>query len=83
MKLKKDMVNSPEHYRQYKIINGEVIDLIEEVTIHYPVEVAYHIGNAIKYILRAPFKNNMIQDLKKSVYHLNRAVERLNEKEET
>src|SRR5699024_1580955 len=49
-----DMVNSPSHYNFGDI---EVVDFIDQVTKHYNSDVAYHIGNAIKYISRAPHKN--------------------------
>lgn len=72
-----DMVNSPNHYKQYDSIDGEVIDLIEEVEKAYPLGLGYCIGNALKYILRAPFKGNMKQDLQKAIYYLERAVSKL------
>lgn len=48
-----DTVNHPSHYNFGDI---EVVDFIEQVTKHYNSDVAYHIGNAIKYISRAPHK---------------------------
>lgn len=71
-----DPVNHPSHYKQGK---QEVIEIIEEVTPNYPVGVGYHVGNAIKYILRAPFKGRMKQDLEKAVWYLNRAIGRLDD----
>ena len=44
---RKDNVNSPSHYNFGDI---EVVDFIDQVTKHYNSEVAYHIGNAIKYL---------------------------------
>lgn len=69
-----DTVNSPSHYNQTKI---EAIDIIEDVTAGYQSNVKYHIGNAIKYLIRAPFKNNTVEDLKKAVWYVNRAIEKL------
>ncbi|WP_413485986.1 DUF3310 domain-containing protein [Brochothrix thermosphacta] len=69
-----DTVNSPSHYNQTKI---EAIDIIEDVTAGYQSNVKYHIGNAIKYLIRAPFKNNTVEDLKKSVWYIQRAIEKL------
>lgn len=69
-----DTVNSPSHYNQTKI---EAIDIIEDVTAGYQSNVKYHIGNAIKYLIRAPFKNNTVEDLKKAVWYINRAVGKL------
>lgn len=69
-----DTVNSPSHYNQTNI---EAIDIIEDVTAGYQSNVKYHIGNAIKYLIRAPFKNNTVEDLKKAVWYINRAVGKL------
>uniref|UniRef100_UPI003D4A96EB DUF3310 domain-containing protein n=1 Tax=Brochothrix campestris TaxID=2757 RepID=UPI003D4A96EB len=71
---KTDNVNSPSHYTQTKY---EAIDIIEDVTQKYQSNVQYHIGNAIKYLIRAPFKNNTVEDLKKAVWYINRAVKSL------
>lgn len=71
---KNDAVNSPSHYNSFKT---EVIDTIEELIEYYPKRVNFHIGNAIKYIFRAPFKGNMKQDLEKAIWYLQRAIERL------
>lgn len=70
----KDNVNQPEHYKQGK---QEVIEIIEDTVQHYPVTVGYHLGNCIKYIMRAPFKNNMLEDLKKARWYLDRAIKNL------
>lgn len=67
-------VNSPNHYKQGK---QEVIEIIEESATNYPVSVSYHIGNVIKYIMRAPFKGRMKEDLEKANWYLERAIERL------
>ena len=57
------------------------MDTIEEVAAHYPATVAYHIGAAIKYIFRAPFKGKLVEDLRKAAYYLDRAIELLEEEE--
>lgn len=67
-------VNSPNHYKQGK---QEVIEIIEESATSYPVSVSYHIGNTIKYIMRAPFKGRMKEDLEKDNWYLERAIKRL------
>lgn len=47
---------------------------------HEPVKVIeyyslkFHLGNVIKYILRSPFKNAELQDLKKAAWYLNRFI---------
>lgn len=63
-----DSVNHPAHYNQGKI---EVIDFIEDKHLNF------HRGNAVKYIARAGFKDNEIEDLKKAVWYLEREIGRL------
>ncbi|MDW4128409.1 DUF3310 domain-containing protein [Staphylococcus saprophyticus] len=68
---RKDNVNSPSHYNFGDI---EVVDFIDQVTKHYNSNVAYHIGNAIKYISRAPHKNGK-EDVAKAKWYVERAFE--------
>ena len=53
-------VDHPRHYNEGKI---EVIDIIEDWGL------GFHDGNVIKYILRAKFKGDEIQDLEKAVWY--------------
>lgn len=71
-----DIVNKPSHYTYGKI---EIIEIVEQVTATYPVKIAFSIGNALKYISRAPFKNG-VEDLKKAVWYLDRAIKKWEEK---
>lgn len=71
-----DIVNKPSHYTYGSI---ETIDYVEQVTATYPVKIAFSIGNALKYISRAPFKNG-VEDLKKAVWYLDRAIKKWEEK---
>lgn len=66
-----DTVNHPSHYNYGEI---EVIDFIEQVTQHYNPNVAYHIGNAIKYLARSPHKNGK-EDVAKAKWYIERAYE--------
>ena len=66
-----DMVNHPSHYNYGDI---EIIDFIEQVTQHYNPNVAYHIGNAIKYLARSPHKNGK-EDVAKAKWFIERAFE--------
>jgi hypothetical protein len=67
--LDDDHVNHPKHYTS----NGSGIEAIQ-VTEWFN----FCLGNAIKYIWRAGLKNaNAIQDLKKSIWYLQREIERL------
>lgn len=71
--LEQDNVNHPSHYNYGDI---EVIDYIKQVANGYkdhPYE-AYCIGNVLKYISRAPFKNGK-EDLEKAQWYLNAALE--------
>lgn len=67
-----DKVNHPSHYTYGEI---EIIDFIEQVTKDYKPELAFAIGNAIKYISRANRKNGK-EDLDKARWYLNRAFEK-------
>lgn len=58
-----DAVNHPPHYNQYK---REVIELTEKLD--------FCLGNACKYILRAPYKGATEQDYEKASWYLNRLV---------
>lgn len=66
-----DTVNHPSHYNYGDI---EVINFIEQVTKHYNPNVAYHIGNAIKYLARSPHKNGK-EDVAKAKWYIERAFE--------
>src|SRR5699024_8269979 len=67
-KDKKEMINHPQHYNQGKF---EAIDVIEDWKLNF------NLGNTVKYISRAGHKDNIIQDLKKASWYLNREIERL------
>lgn len=60
-------VNHPQHYNQ----GIEPIDVIESWGLNFSL------GNVIKYTLRAPYKENMIQDLEKAKWYLERELQRL------
>lgn len=64
----KDTVNHPAHYTTGKI---EVIDFIEDK------QLGFHLGNVVKYIVRA--SNNLkgtppLEDLKKARWYLDRYI---------
>lgn len=69
----KEKVNHPSHYQGN---NFEVIDIIEDF------HLGFHLGNAIKYILRAGKKDqhqdNYDLDLKKAIWYLEREIEYTN-----
>jgi hypothetical protein len=59
-----DPVNSPAHYQGKTL---QVINVIERL------RCGAHMGNVIKYIMRAPNKGN-IEDLQKAIWYLKRAM---------
>jgi hypothetical protein len=63
-----DNVNHPAHYKTGGI---ETIDFIEAKSL------SYNLGNVVKYITRADYKGNKIEDLKKAQWYLNREVSNL------
>lgn len=63
---KNDPVNHPSHYADH--YEHEVIELTEKLD--------FCLGNAVKYILRAPYKGHEAEDLKKARWYVNRMVER-------
>ena len=62
-----EQVNHPSHYQQ----GIEPIEVIESWDLNF------NLGNVIKYTLRAPYKENMIQDLEKAKWYLERELQRL------
>lgn len=66
-----DMVNQPPHYTFGHI---EVIDVVEDWNL------GFMLGNAVKYIARAPHKGKHLEDLKKARWYLEREIKRLERK---
>ena len=64
----KEMINHPQHYNMGKF---EAIDVIEDWQLNF------NLGNTVKYISRAGHKDNIIQDLKKALWYLDREIKRL------
>ena len=65
--MEKEQVNHPSHYQQ----GIEPKEVIESWDLNF------NLGNVIKYTLRAPYKENMIQDLEKAKWYLERELQRL------
>ena len=64
-----EQVNHPSHY-----VKGiEPIDIIESWDLNFSL------GNAIKYILRSPYKGKQIEDLEKARWYIDREINRLKE----
>ena len=65
--MSKEMVNHPAHYNRGKY---EAIEVIEDWGL------GFNLGNTVKYISRAGHKDNIIQDLKKALWYLDREIEK-------
>jgi len=63
----KDAVNHPQHYTFGGI---EVIDALEAW------QLGYHLGNVVKYVVRADHKGKALEDLKKARWYLDREIAR-------
>jgi hypothetical protein len=61
-----DMVNHPPHYKTGGI---ETIDFIEAKNL------GYNLGNVVKYISRADYKGDRLENLKKAQWYMNREVD--------
>lgn len=59
-------IRGPRHYKRGKI---EVWDFIRDQGLNY------HLGNAIKYICRAGFKDSKVDDLEKAIHYLQNELE--------
>ena len=62
-----DNVKKPMHYNQ----GIEPIEVIESWGLNFSL------GNAIKYILRSPYKGKQIEDLEKARWYIDREINRL------
>lgn len=63
-----DNVNHPKHYTAHP--SGiEPIEIVKHET--------FLRGNVIKYVMRAPYKNNELEDLKKARQYLDWEIERI------
>ena len=60
-----DSVNHPAHYTAGGI---ETIDFIEAKKLNY------NLGNVIKYLTRADYKGNKLEDLRKAQWYLTREI---------
>lgn len=68
---KHDSVNHPSHYTS--VVPGiECIDVVEHMT--------FLRGNAIKYLWRAGAKGDIIEDLKKARWYIDREISNLENK---
>lgn len=68
----KDNVNHPSHYAEGR--KYEPIDVILDWGL------GFNLGNTVKYISRAGRKDDIIQDLEKAAWYLNKEIEVLKDK---
>jgi len=66
-------VEHPSHYNH----GIEAIKIIESWDLNF------HIGNVIKYALRAPHKGNEIEDLEKALFYLTRHLGNIRQQQTT
>ena len=68
----KEMINHPSHYGGSENVY-EVIKIIESLKLDF------HIGNALKYIVRAGKKNQEkeLEDLQKAIWYIERKIKLL------
>ncbi len=62
-----DNINHPKHYTSHKS-GVEAITVCEHLN--------FNLGNAMKYLWRADLKGNAIEDLKKSMWYIEREITR-------
>jgi hypothetical protein len=65
-----EKVNHPEHY-------GGRDNPYEAIKIIEALDLDFHIGNAMKYIIRAGKKESEIEDLQKAIWYLERKIKQL------
>lgn len=65
--MKKETVDHPAHYASGGI---EAIDVIEAFGL------GFHLGNVVKYVLRADRKGAQVEDLRKARWYLEREIAR-------
>lgn len=64
-----DPVHRPQHYKAG--------DAYETIRVIEAWGLNYHLGNTVKYISRAGKKGDIIEDLEKARWYLDREIERL------
>ena len=66
----KEYINHPQHYGG----NDNTYEAIKVIE-HY--DLNFHLGNSVKYILRAGKKDDRLQDLKKAMWYLQREIDKV------
>jgi len=76
LKTKYDNIKKPFHYNTGKI---ETIEIIKEITKDYKGFHGHLVGTAVKYLSRAPYKNNYVEDLNKAYEYLGMLIKEIND----
>ncbi len=63
---REEEVSHPAHYNQFH--GAECIDIVEHMN--------FNLGNAMKYLWRAGYKDSYETDLKKAIFYIDREIER-------
>jgi hypothetical protein len=71
MQIEMFETDAVEHPAHYKVGGIETIDFIEAKKLNY------NIGNVIKYLTRADYKGNKLEDLRKAQWYLTREISTL------
>ena len=74
VRQEREMVNHPSHYKP-EGSKYEAIDVIEDW------DLGFNDGNAVKYICRHRFKQNVVQDIEKAIWYLQRHLENIKKEE--
>lgn len=86
-----DVVNNPSHYKIDNVLNEagtyffdtDVLSIMDalsrKITKESYLQLSgmeqHYLFSAIAYIFRSPFKFNMVEDLSKAVFYLNKIIE--------
>lgn len=62
-----EAVNHPSHY-------GGADNVYEAIKVIEAHSLGFHLGNAVKYILRAGKKGKLVEDLKKARWYIDREI---------
>ena len=70
--MTEETVSHPAHYSSIpaKCACGKAIECIQ-VAEH----MGFNLGNAMKYLWRAEYKGNVLEDLRKAAWYINREIE--------
>ena len=75
------MLERVDHPRHYDMSGVEAITLIDPICAQYPRgDLAFAVGNVLKYLARAPHKGALSEDLRKARWYLDHAIQILEEK---